>query len=174
MFFDNALARVGFMNVKTGIFSFCLAAIVLFFGTVGFAQPNADPNSVFPVEYLEVVTGNGSFEFSVEIADEPDERSKGLMFREKMLPTHGMLFDFGKTSPVMMWMQNTPLSLDMIFIKEDGKVARVASNTEPFSQTIISSGEPVSHVLELNAGIARQIGIKPGDKVIHPFFTAQD
>ena len=162
------------MKIKTRVFGFCVTVWLMVFATSSFAQPKADPNSVFPVEYLEVVTGNGSFEFSVEIADEPEERSKGLMFREKMLPTHGMLFDFGKTSPVMMWMQNTPLSLDMVFIRQDGKVARIASNTVPFSKAIISSGEPVSHVLELNAGIARQIGIKPGDKIIHPFFTTQD
>ncbi len=96
------------------------------------------------------------------------------MFRKTMLPTHGMLFQFEGSSPVMMWMQNTPLSLDMLFIKEDGKVAKIASGTEPFSKTIISSGERVSHVLELNAGIARQIGIKPGDQIIHGFFTPQN
>lgn len=151
---------------------FCLsqALLFLFITTVSFAQPKHDPAAVFPVEKLEIVTSNGSFRFSVEIADESEERSRGLMFRETMLPTHGMLFDFGETAPIMMWMKNTPLSLDMLFIKEDGTIARIADNTTPFSTAIISSGEPVSHVLELNAGIARQIGAKPGDRVLHAFF----
>lgn len=144
--------------------------LLLVVTTASFAQPKPDTGAVFPVEALEIITSNGSFEFSVEIADETEERSQGLMFREKMLPTHGMLFDFGETAPIMMWMKNTPLSLDMLFIREDGTIARVAGNTEPFSTKIIASGEPVSHVLELNAGMARQIGVKPGDRVIHPFF----
>lgn len=146
------------------------ALLFLFITTVSFAQPKHDPAAVFPVEALEIVTSNGSFRFSVEIADESEERSRGLMFRETMLPTHGMLFDFGETAPIMMWMKNTPLSLDMLFIKEDGTIARIADNTTPFSTAIISSGEPVSHVLELNAGIAKQIGAKPGDRVLHAFF----
>lgn len=145
-------------------------SILLFISAISFAQPKPDPGAVFPVEALEVVTSSGTFKFSVEIADESEERSKGLMFRETMLPTHGMLFAFGETAPIMMWMKNTPLSLDMVFIKQDGIVARVANDTKPFSTKIISSGEPVSHVLELKAGIAKQIGIEPGDRVIHGFF----
>lgn len=142
----------------------------MIFATASLAQTKPDPAAVFPVEALEIVTSNGAFKFSVEIADESEERSRGLMFRETMLPTHGMLFDFGETAPIMMWMKNTPLSLDMLFIKADGTIARIASNTEPFSTSIISSGEPVSHVLELNAGMAKQIGAKPGDRIIHAFF----
>lgn len=135
--------------------------------------PNADPQSIYPVETLEIKTKAGSFTFTVEIADEPHERSRGLMFRETMLPTHGMLFDFGQSSVVTMWMQNTPLSLDMVFIREDGTVARITTNTTPLSRDIITSGEAVSHVLELNAGMARQIGLSPGDKINHNFFTKQ-
>ena len=146
------------------------ALLFLLIATATLAQQKPDPAAVFPVEALEIVTSNGSFQFSVEIADESEERSRGLMFRETMLPTHGMLFDFGETAPIMMWMKNTPLSLDMVFIKEDGTIARIADNTKPFSTAIISSGEPVSHVLELNAGIAKQIGAKPGDRVMHAFF----
>ncbi len=152
------------------ILSLFQALLFLLITTVSFAQPEPDTDAVFPVESLEIVTSNGSFQFSVEIADESEERSRGLMFRETMLPTHGMLFDFGETAPIMMWMKNTPLSLDMLFIKEDGTIARIANNTKPFSTAIISSGEPVSHVLELNAGIAKQIGAKPGDRIMHAFF----
>ena len=92
------------------------------------------------------------------------------MFREKMLPTHGMLFDFQKTEAIAMWMKNTPLSLDMVFIKPDGTIARIERNTKPFSTDTILSEEPVSHVLELNAGITLQIGLKAGDRIMHRFF----
>lgn len=152
------------------ILSLFQALLFLLITTASFAQPKQDPDAVFPVESLEIVTSTGSFQFSVEIADDSEERSRGLMFRETMLPTHGMLFDFGETAPIMMWMKNTPLSLDMLFIKEDGTIARIATNTKPFSTAIISSGEPVSHVLELNAGLAKQIGAKPGDRIMHAFF----
>lgn len=160
--------------LKIRAFFLCLVLAIIFcFSqfTQSNAEPAVDPNAVFSVEVLAIVTSTGRFEFSVEIADDTNERSQGLMFREEMLPTHGMLFDFGETSPVAMWMKNTPLSLDMVFIKHDGIVARVANKTTPFSQAIISSGEPVSHVLELNAGMANQIGLKAGDRVIHTFFT---
>lgn len=132
--------------------------------------PEADPNAVFPVELITIETGQGAFQFTAEIADEDSERSRGLMFRETMKPTHGMLFDFGKLQPVFMWMENTPLSLDMIFILPTGKVARIESDTQPFSRSIISSSQPVSHVLELNAGMAKYIGLKPGDEITHRLF----
>lgn len=161
------------------IFRFALLTLLIGFmtalpGQVGFAAPKPDPTAVFPVETLSIETSSGVFEFSVEIADDVDERARGLMFRETMLPTHGMLFDFGENSVVNMWMKNTPLSLDMVFIKPDGKIARVETNTKPFSLGIITSGEPVSHVLELRAGMARQIGLKRGDFLNHRFFDAKD
>lgn len=118
-----------------------------------------------------VHTAFGVHAFSVEIADEPAERARGLMFRETMAPDHGMLFIFGDSRPVSMWMKNTPMSLDMVFLRPDGTVATIAERTEPFSETVIDSGEPVSHVLELRAGIARMIGLKPGDRLDHPSFA---
>lgn len=155
----------------------CAGLAIAFIGLVVFAAPDLfarsvakDPDATLPQEELLIETGNGKFTFSAEIADDPDERSQGLMFREKMLPTHGMLFDFGWSEPVIMWMKNTPLALDMVFIKEDGTVARVASNTVPFSLDHIPSGEAVAFVLELNAGIAAQIGLKRGDVIRHRSF----
>jgi len=136
-------------------------------------EPVPDSKAVLPVEILEVQTASGNFAFSVEIADDAQERSRGLMFRETMAPTHGMLFDFKTVAVVTMWMENTPLSLDMIFIRPDGSVARIATDTTPLSRDIISSLEPVSHVLELNAGITRQIGLKAGDKIAHRFFAKE-
>jgi uncharacterized membrane protein (UPF0127 family) len=83
-----------------------------------------------------------------------------------------MLFDYQESRPVAMWMKNTHIPLDMLFIDAAGRVARVARDTEPFSLTPIPSGQPVRAVLELNAGTARRLGIRPGDRVRHPIFDA--
>ena len=124
----------------------------------------ADPDN------LVVHTAQGEFPFSIEIADDPSERSRGLMFREEMPARHGMLFDFGATRQVNMWMKNTPMSLDMVFIGKDGIVVNVAERTEPFSEAVISSAGPVDYVLELRAGIAKLIGLKAGDRLEHRIF----
>jgi uncharacterized membrane protein (UPF0127 family) len=106
----------------------------------------------------------------VEVARNDADRAQGLMFRRSMPADQGMLFDFGRVEPVSMWMQNTYLSLDMLFIRPEGTIARIAANTEPLSTRTISSGEPVLAVLELNAGTAARLGIKAGDRVEHPVF----
>lgn len=152
----------------------CLLAFGVGLARLGESQAlelKADPNAVFPVETLVAKTGAGEFSFTVEIADEEPERSRGLMFRETMLQTHGMLFVFDELQPVSMWMKNTILPLDMVFVRPDGTVARIEYDTSPQSLKIISSGEPVSHVLELNAGMSRLIGLRPGDRLLHPLFA---
>ncbi|MEM7068900.1 MAG: DUF192 domain-containing protein [Pseudomonadota bacterium] len=157
-------------KILIGLFCAVIATAILFL-VLPQGELAADPNAeLLPLEMLSLKTSAGKFEFTVEVADEASERQRGLMFREKMLPTHGMLFDFEETELVYMWMENTVLSLDMIFIRPDGTVAKIQTNTIPFSRDIISSGEPVSHVLELNAGLARQINLKPNDRVVHRFF----
>ncbi len=98
------------------------------------------------------------------------DRAQGLMYRRAMPADQGMLFDFAKVGPVSMWMQNTYLPLDMLFVRPDGTIARIAANTEPLSTRTIPSGEPVLAVLELNAGTAAKLGIKPGDRIEHPLF----
>lgn len=137
--------------------------------TIAAPQPSLEVEGR-QAEEIWIVTKSGRFRFTAEIADDPQERSRGLMFRQSMPPKHGMLFDFGEVRPVHMWMRNTPLSLDMIFLDETGTVTRIAERTTPFSDAIIDSGGPISHVLELNAGIARLIGLKPGDRVEHASF----
>jgi uncharacterized membrane protein (UPF0127 family) len=123
------------------------------------------------LETLSVVTQGGQkHSFQVEVARNDADRAQGLMFRRSMAPDRGMLFDFGRVEPVSMWMQNTYLSLDMLFIRQDGSIARIAANTEPLSTRTISSGEPVLAVLELNAGTAAKLGIRPGDRIEHPLF----
>lgn len=123
-----------------------------------------------PLEKLTIVANSGQKSFDVEVMRTDAEREKGLMFRNYLPADRGMLFDFGTEKPVMMWMKNTPLPLDMLFIRSNGTIARIEANTEPYSLTVLSSGEPVIGVLEINAGIAEKLGIRAGDKVIHPLF----
>jgi uncharacterized membrane protein (UPF0127 family) len=120
------------------------------------------------LEPLAFETSSGRHEFQVEVAVTPQEREVGLMYRRSLDPDHGMLFDFGKADDVSMWMENTYVSLDMAFVGEDGRVARVEEGAQPLSTRIISSGSPVKYVVELLAGTAKRIGLKPGDRVIHP------
>jgi uncharacterized membrane protein (UPF0127 family) len=123
------------------------------------------------LETLSIATQGGQRQsFRVEVARNDADRAQGLMFRRSMPADQGMLFDFGRVEPVSMWMQNTYLPLDMLFIRPDGTIVRIAANTEPLSTRTIPSGEPVLAVLELNAGTASRLGIKPGDRVEHPVF----
>lgn len=116
---------------------------------------------------LVVETDAGERAFTIEIADDPNERSAGLMFRQAMDDDHGMLFVFEQTQPVGFWMKNTPLPLDLIFIDQDGNV-RAIRQGEPFSEAAIGPEEPVRFVLELHAGTAEKAGIENGDVIRHP------
>src|SRR5262249_55728420 len=98
------------------------------------------------------------------------ERARGLMFREKLGPYEGMLFDFYREAPVGFWMKNTLIPLDMVFIASDGTIRHIHANAKPHSTDTIPSEYPVRAVLEINGGSARLLGIKPGDKVKHPIF----
>jgi uncharacterized membrane protein (UPF0127 family) len=122
------------------------------------------------LEKLQIVTSSGVHEFSVEVMRTQAQRERGLMFRRRLPPNEGMLFDFQVERPISMWMKNTFLPLDMIFVAKIGKVVALAQNTEPLSKTIIPSGVPVYSVLEVNAGVAANIGLKIGDTVRHPLF----
>jgi uncharacterized membrane protein (UPF0127 family) len=113
---------------------------------------------------LEIVSKSGVHAFSFELAATEAERSRGLMFRKELPEGHGMLFDFEKDQPVSFWMHNTYISLDMIFITGDGRIVRIAENTEPLSDRLIPSGAPIRAVLEVIAGTARKFGIAPGDR----------
>ena len=121
-------------------------------------------------EPLAIDTKGGRQAFAVEVMRNDEDRARGLMFRRTMAPDHGMLFDFERVQPVTMWMRNTYLPLDMVFIRADGTIARVAADTEPLSDRTFASGEPVLAVLELNAGTAARLGIRPGDRVEHSLF----
>ena len=123
------------------------------------------------LEQLEILTSSGTHEFAVEVMRSPQQLERGLMFRRSLPPGDGMLFDFGTERPVAMWMKNTFLPLDMIFIARSGKVVGIAENTEPLSERIIPSGAPAYAVLEVNAGTAARIGLRTGDTIRHPIFN---
>lgn len=122
------------------------------------------------LQSLEIATKSGVRMFSVEMATTDEERAKGLMYRKELPDGRGMLFDFTPEQTISMWMKNTYISLDMIFIGGDGRVIRIAENTETESTKIISSGGPAKAVFEVIAGTARKYGIAPGDQVVHPLF----
>lgn len=144
-----------------------IALILVFLLTPVFARAGADQN-------LIVRTKTGDVTFSIEIANTAQSRTNGLMHRRALAPDAGMLFDFLKTAPVSMWMKNTLIPLDMLFIRPDGVIANIAERTVPGSLTPIDSRGPVQGVLEINGGASARLGIKPGDKIIHPLFkTAQ-
>ncbi|MBP2495533.1 uncharacterized membrane protein (UPF0127 family) [Methylobacterium sp. PvP062] len=124
-------------------------------------------------EPLTIVTKAGPKRFDVEVMRDDAARARGLMFRRHMAADHGMLFDFEQDQPVTMWMKNTYLPLDMVFIRPDGTISRIAADTEPLSTAIISSGGPVLAVLELNAGTAAKLGIAPGDRIEHAMFKTR-
>jgi len=121
-----------------------------------------------PVETLFVFSGDTEHRFEVEIAATDRQRSMGLMFREKMPDDRGMLFLFEAAGQRYFWMKNTPLPLDIIYIDAAGEIVSIAADTEPFSLDTIPSGGPAKYVLEVNAGIAKELGITPGDRVESP------
>jgi uncharacterized membrane protein (UPF0127 family) len=135
-----------------------------------FAGPGARAASVQP---LEIATKSGVQVFSVEMATTEEEKTTGLMYRKELPDGKGMLFDFTPAQEVSMWMKNTFISLDMIFIRADGRILRIAENTEPQSTRIISSGGLAKGVLEVIAGTAKKYGIEPGDRVAHPLFNGR-
>ena len=110
-------------------------------------------------ERVEIVSKSGVHVFDVEMAVTPQQRSTGLMYRKELAPGRGMLFDFEGEGPIAMWMKNTYVSLDMIFIRADGSIDRIAENTIPESLEPVVSGGEVGAVLELAGGTAARLGI---------------
>ncbi|WP_420348461.1 DUF192 domain-containing protein [Pelagibius sp.] len=150
-------------------------AIVLLLAVAPGAGPaQAQANVVtFDKDELAIETAaGGRHVFEVEMAVSPDQRSQGLMFRHSMAATAGMLFLFERPEPRAMWMKNTLIPLDMLFIDEGGVIVRIQERTVPFSLQAISSGQDVIAVLELNAGTSSRLSIKPGDRVVHSAFES--
>ena len=130
----------------------------------------AAQTSPFPVSRLTVETARGRFAFTVEVADTEARRMQGLQGRRKLAPNAGMLFDFQTPQIVSMWMKDTLLPLDMIFVAANGEVLNVAEKTVPHSLIPVGSAGEALAVLEVNAGTAARLGIRPGDRILHPIF----
>ncbi|MDX2142981.1 MAG: DUF192 domain-containing protein [Rhodospirillaceae bacterium] len=125
-----------------------------------------------PLTPLSIQTKAGKVDFQVEVADDEQERSTGLMHRSDLAADRGMLFDFKTPRPVSFWMRNTFIPLDMIFIGKDGTILAIAENTVPHNDKGVGPGSiPILAVLELAGGVSKAKGIAPGDKVSHAIFA---
>ncbi|MBL28488.1 MAG: hypothetical protein CMM50_13160 [Rhodospirillaceae bacterium] len=144
---------------------------LLVFPAVLAAQESSDSRGLFRTEDLWIDSGGTRHHFSVEIADTRQKRSLGLMFREDVPPGTGMLFDFEEPRDVAMWMKNTYVPLDMLFIGANGTILNIAADTTPLSLEPIHSAGQALAVLELDGGTAEKLGIRAGDRVEHPLFT---
>lgn len=145
-------------------------AILYFFGNGSSASQGDNP--VGPRSSLSVETSTGVYPYQVEVADNDESRSRGLMFRRSIEPETGMLFDMGVTRDVAFWMHNTFVPLDIIFISDAGKVVSVTHGAKPQSDARIPSGSPIRFVLEIASPEAKRIGVSVGDLVRHPVIDA--
>ncbi|HEV2675209.1 MAG TPA: DUF192 domain-containing protein [Aliidongia sp.] len=132
------------------------------------ARAQQPPLSNFKHDELTITGSGGSHKFQVELATDNAQREQGLMFRQTMAADAGMLFLYDASQPVAMWMENTYIPLDMLFIAADGHIVNIRQRAVPHSRENIASDGPVKAVLELNGGIVARLGIKPGDMVKGP------
>ncbi|MDE1153840.1 MAG: DUF192 domain-containing protein [Micavibrio sp.] len=136
-------------------------------------QAGAAVSSKLPIETVIFDMQSGHKEtFDVEVASKPVDLEIGLMFRSSMPKGHGMLFEMGTPAkPTSFWMKNTLIPLDIIYIGADGGIVNIHHNAVPKDLTSIPSGAPVTGVIELNGGRADEIGLRVGDRVLHPYFS---
>jgi uncharacterized protein len=150
------------------------ALLSLLFGWPGaFAESDGarQLDRLFGRSTLQIATPDAKLhKIDVWIADTDARRTRGLMFVEKLADNAGMLFVYPRPQQLAMWMKNTPLSLDILFVRADGRVMHVVENTTPLSLDTIPSEAVVSAVIELKAGSAARMKIRPGAQVIHPAF----
>jgi uncharacterized membrane protein (UPF0127 family) len=152
-------------RVRFGGWALALLAVALI-GTAGSAN-------AAELQTLEIASKSGVHAFQVEMANTPEEKERGLMFRRELPDGQGMLFDFQFDQNVAFWMKNTYIPLDMLFIRADGRILRIAENTEPLSERNIPSGGPVRAVLEVIGGTAKKLGIAAGDRVGGSIFKSR-
>ena len=151
-----------------------IPALLLLFVTVAAPQAqevqgqDTPPEVSFPRSELSVETARGaSHRFTVELATSRMQWARGLMFRDSLPQSHGMLFVFDSPRQLSFWMRNTRISLDMLFIDTQGRIVNIARRTTPMSDTTDSSTGPALAVLEINGGLSDVLGIAPGDRVVH-------
>jgi uncharacterized membrane protein (UPF0127 family) len=141
---------------------------LLVLAVLAWALP-ADALETFKTSELTIVTASGPHKFTIELALTGPQKEQGLMFRHSLAPDAGMLFDFGAPINVTMWMKNTLIPLDMLFLDGGGRIVDVHERAVPQSLDMISAKGPSRYVIELNGGTAERLGIKPGDKAISPY-----
>ena len=124
----------------------------------------------FPTSELTIISATGPHRFKVELAETPAQMTQGLMFRTSLAPDAGMLFDYKQPTAATMWMRNTLIPLDMLFVDAQGRIVNIHQRAVPQSLDVIAAAAPVRAVIELNGGTASRLGIEPGDRVIHPIF----
>ena len=145
---------------------FCVALLALSVTTGCSAQPSARSVASLSTVPLSITSAKGVHKFKVEVARTPEEQERGLMFRPHIDPDGGMIFPMDPPRVASFWMKNTVSSLDLLFVRADGTIARIAADAVPYSLSPIESGEPVAAVLELAGGRAAELGISEDDKVI--------
>jgi uncharacterized membrane protein (UPF0127 family) len=147
--------------------------------TAALAIPRQDPGHcegqkvLAPLQPLSIVSKTKhTAKFMVEMADTPLEREYGLMCRTSLAPDRGMLFDFGQPSDdIAFWMRNTLIGLDIVYIAPNGTILSIARHAKPLDETPIPAGGAIRAVLEIPDGRAEQLGLQPGDKVVHRIFA---
>jgi uncharacterized protein len=152
-------------------FRFLIVIYALFLANFHCAVYAQEPPRIEPIT---ISTQTASTLLSAEIADSDELRQRGLMFRHILPAGQAMLFDFEVPRPAAMWMKNTYMSLDMLFVREDGTIAALAENTVPKSLDTISVQEPVRGVVELAAGTVKRLAIRKNDKVFHRIFKTKE
>jgi len=145
---------------------FALGVLLLLFAdAAAYAQLET-----FPKAELTIVSASGPHKFTVEVATTPGQMEQGLMFRRTLAGDAGMIFDYGAPSMAAMWMKNTLIPLDMLFVDARGRVINIHERAIPGSLDPIGAAAPARAVIELNGGTTARLGIKPGDRVVFPIF----
>jgi uncharacterized membrane protein (UPF0127 family) len=160
------------LRASTWLVLLVLAAVILFFWREVAGEQNAADAPSFPRASMTLQRVDGkTFPFDIEVATTPEQETYGLMFRRSLARDAGMLFLWPSDQMVIMWMKNTFIPLDMLYVRHDGTIAKIITNAEPLSLTPLSSDGPVRAVVEINAGEATRRELKPGDKVVFPALT---
>ncbi|WP_034386974.1 DUF192 domain-containing protein [Hellea balneolensis] len=151
-----------------------ITLFVALFTAPAFAQTSKDDVVDFgePVP-LKIVSEDSTHTFSIERAVSLDQQARGMMFRESMEPDSGMLFEFDQPKIATIWMKNTPLPLDILFVRSNGKILKIEHMAQPYKLRSASSEAIVAAVLELQGGRSKELGIMPGDLVQHEFFGTE-
>ena len=135
---------------------------------------HAVSDTIFPQSEILIVSKSGEHKFVVDVATTMAQRQMGLMYRKNMARNRGMMFDFGEEQLIAMWMKNTLIPLDMLFVDKTGKILQIERATTPLSLETIAGRRPAMSVIELNAGLTTELGISEGDQVMHNIFFREE